>query len=50
MEISLTQNSYERRLSKVTTYLHEHLDQELDLNRLAEVACMSSPSSEGARS
>lgn len=41
MEISLTQNSYERRLSKVTSYLHEHLDQELDLNRLAEVACMS---------
>lgn len=41
MEIALTQNSYERRLSRVTTYLHEHLDQDLDLNRLAEVACMS---------
>jgi AraC family transcriptional regulator len=41
MEISTLQNSYERRLSKVSTYLHEHLDQDLDLNRLAEVACMS---------
>ena len=41
MEISPLQHSYERRLSRVTTYLHEHLDQDLDLNRLAEIACMS---------
>jgi len=33
--------SYERRLSRVTNYLHEHLDEDLDLNRLAEIACMS---------
>jgi AraC family transcriptional regulator len=32
---------YERRLSRVTAYLHAHLDQDLDLNKLAEVACMS---------
>ncbi|MFZ6719252.1 AraC family transcriptional regulator [Undibacterium sp. Ji49W] len=35
------QVSYERRLSRVTNYLHEHLDEDLDLNRLAEIACMS---------
>ncbi|MFZ6757179.1 AraC family transcriptional regulator [Undibacterium sp. Ji50W] len=35
------QISYERRLSRVTSYLHEHLDEDLDLNRLAEIACMS---------
>ncbi|WP_295750044.1 GyrI-like domain-containing protein [Undibacterium sp.] len=34
-------NHYERRLSRVTAYLHAHLDQDLDLNKLAEVACMS---------
>jgi len=33
--------SYERRLLRVTSYLHEHLNEELDLNKLAEIACMS---------
>ncbi|MFZ6862846.1 AraC family transcriptional regulator [Undibacterium sp. Ji67W] len=33
--------SYERRLLRVTNYVHEHLDEELDLNKLAEIACMS---------
>ena len=32
---------YEERLSRVTAYIHDHLDEELDLNRLAEVACLS---------
>lgn len=32
---------YEQRLLRVTDYLHQHLGEELDLNRLAEVACMS---------
>jgi AraC family transcriptional regulator len=33
--------NYEDRLQRVTSYIHEHLDEELDLNRLAEVACLS---------
>ncbi|MFZ6656329.1 AraC family transcriptional regulator [Undibacterium sp. TJN19] len=41
MPLSANQVSYERRLSRVTNYLHEHLDEDLDLNRLAEIACMS---------
>lgn len=41
MDISTFQHSCERRQSRVTKYLHEHLDQDLDLNRLAEVACMA---------
>ncbi|MFZ6872008.1 AraC family transcriptional regulator [Undibacterium sp. Di27W] len=35
------QISYERRLSRVTNYLHTHLDEDLDLNKLADIACMS---------
>ncbi|MFZ6744798.1 AraC family transcriptional regulator [Undibacterium sp. JH2W] len=35
------QVSYERRLSRVTNYLHAHLDEDLDLNKLADIACMS---------
>jgi len=33
---------YETRLSKVLNYIHEHLDEELDMDRLAEIACLSS--------
>ena len=33
--------SYEKRLSRVTDYIYEHLDDEIDLTRLAEVACLS---------
>jgi len=33
--------NYEERLGRVTAYIHDHLDEELDLNRLAEVACLS---------
>lgn len=32
---------YEDRLRRVTQFIHDHLDEELDLNRLAEVACLS---------
>ncbi len=33
---------YETRLRRVTAYIHEHLDEELDMDRLAEIACLSS--------
>ncbi len=32
---------YEERLRRVTDYIHAHLDEELDMDRLAEVACLS---------
>ncbi|MFZ6773781.1 AraC family transcriptional regulator [Undibacterium sp. SXout7W] len=41
MESRSTRISYERRLMRVTSYLHEHLDDALDLDKLAEIACMS---------
>ena len=33
---------YETRLRRVSAYIYEHLDEELDMDRLAEIACMSS--------
>jgi AraC family transcriptional regulator len=33
--------TYERRIRRVTDHIHAHLDEELDLDRLAEIACMS---------
>ncbi|WP_339938317.1 AraC family transcriptional regulator [Undibacterium luofuense] len=39
--LSPLQQSYERRLIRVTQYLHAHLDQPLDLQTLADLACMS---------
>ncbi|MEM1289286.1 MAG: AraC family transcriptional regulator [Pseudomonadota bacterium] len=32
---------YERRIQRVTEYLHAHLDQPLNLDQLAEIACLS---------
>jgi len=32
---------YEERLGRVIAYIHDHLDERLDLNKLAEVACLS---------
>lgn len=32
---------YTERLARVTAYIHEHLDSELDLNKLADIACLS---------
>ena len=33
--------SYADRLSRVIDYIHAHLDDDLDLNRLADIACLS---------
>jgi len=33
--------AYEQRLRRVTQYIHQHLDEPLDLRRLAAVACLS---------
>lgn len=33
---------YEARLRRVSAHIHEHLDEELDMDRLADIACMSS--------
>lgn len=32
---------YEQRLQRVSAYIHDHLDEELDLNRLSDIACLS---------
>jgi len=32
---------YDDRLRRVTDYIHEHLEDDIDLNRLADVACLS---------
>ncbi len=32
---------YQARLNRVLDFIHDHLDNDLDLNRLAEVACLS---------
>ena len=32
---------YEERLRRVTAYIHAHLEEDIDLNRLAEIACLS---------
>jgi len=37
-----TQASYEARLDRVTDYIHVHLEEDIDADRLAEVACLSS--------
>lgn len=33
--------SYEKRLSRVSAYIYDHLDEDIDLDRLAEIACLS---------
>ncbi|MDR5811981.1 AraC family transcriptional regulator [Caballeronia sp. LZ033] len=40
-EHGMSEKLYGTRLARVVTYIHDHLDDELDLNRLAEVACLS---------
>ncbi|WP_426125487.1 AraC family transcriptional regulator [Pararhizobium sp. PWRC1-1] len=32
---------YEQRLRRVSAYIHDHLDEELDLDRLSDIACLS---------
>lgn len=41
MDKSATWARYEERLSRVTAYIHDHLDEEIDLQKLAEIACLS---------
>ena len=41
MNKSHSWTDYQERLSRVTAYIHDHLADELDLNRLAEVAHLS---------
>ena len=36
-----SKTQYEERLGRVTTHIYDHLDEELDLERLAEIACLS---------
>ncbi|MCW5706029.1 AraC family transcriptional regulator [Shinella sp.] len=33
--------AYEKRLLRVSAYIHEHLEEDLDLDRLSEIACLS---------
>lgn len=33
--------AYESRLRRVSAYIHDHLDEELDLDRVSEIACLS---------
>ncbi len=35
------QLSYERRVDRVADYIHDHLDEDVSLDRLAEIACLS---------
>jgi AraC family transcriptional regulator len=45
MRIGMRQDSiwaiYEQRLRRVSAYIHDHLDEELDLDRLSNIACLS---------
>ena len=34
-------SAYQERLDRVTAYIYEHLDDDIDLQVLADVACMS---------
>jgi AraC family transcriptional regulator len=33
--------AYEKRLLRVSAYIHDHLEEDLDLDRLSEIACLS---------
>jgi AraC family transcriptional regulator len=41
MTTSRTQISYAARLDRVVDYIYDHLEQDISLDRLAEVACLS---------
>src|ERR1700747_2904434 len=41
MTSDAAKQDYEARVSRVVAYIFDHLDEELDLNRLAEIACLS---------
>src|SRR5690348_15732152 len=38
---TMSLQSYETRVNRVTAFIYEHLDEALDLDRLADVAAMS---------
>ncbi len=40
-KIVINREYYEARLKRVTVYIHDHLDDDLDLNKLADIACLS---------
>lgn len=39
--MTVRQNNYEVRFDRVLAYIYEHLDEDLDLIKLAEIACLS---------
>jgi hypothetical protein len=41
MSASNARAAYEARFNRVTAYIYDHLDDDIDLNRLAEIACLS---------
>lgn len=41
MSKTIDRSVYEDRLGRVTAYIYDHLDDEIDLQKLADVACMS---------
>ncbi|WP_457585995.1 AraC family transcriptional regulator [Ensifer canadensis] len=41
MDEQVSWATYERRLHRVSDYIYGHLNEELDLDRLAEIACLS---------
>jgi len=41
METGKNHINYEDRLNRVTEYIYDHLDDDIDLYRLAEIACLS---------
>lgn len=41
MALRMRKISYEQRLSRVRDYIFDHLDEEIDLEKLAEIACLS---------
>lgn len=41
MTVSAASASYETRLNRVVDYIYDHLEEDIRLDRLAEVACLS---------
>ena len=41
MRGSFSWADYQDRMNRVITHIYDHLDEELDLNKLAEIACLS---------
>jgi len=41
MDLSRVNSQYQTRMDRVTNYIYDHLDEDIDLNHLAEIACLS---------